>query len=315
VRFRKQKSSLLAIQLDMNVVPTSYDVCWVLAWADLQREALGLQSIGVTITDLRDDFVHSRPEGHPDYVSPDQLRWRIEHLIAPIVRLHRSVSYVCVCKQDDAWRRQAYLSRYAVSIGLPDLPTMYREVLATPRPQRGFGTGGHAREVLAVLLGSEALENIVSITIRESTGGRVRNSKIDQWNLFAEELRDQRFTPVFVPDTDRWADEAKFSGVTLSVAALNLNVRMALYETAKMNMFVNSGPAALCYLTPEIPCLIFKILASGERLSSEEVLSNLGFTIGQSPRFAKGYQKWVWEDDAFDVISREFGAFRKEVLL
>jgi hypothetical protein len=73
-----------------------------------------------------------------------------------------------------------------------------------------------------------------------------------------------------------------------------------------MNLFVNSGPAALCYLSPGTPYLMFKILADGERLSSWEVVSALGFAKGQTPINSTRRQKWVWEPDNFDVLYREF---------
>ncbi len=308
---REQRS--LKFVYDTNKMPISFDICWALSWADIQRNREGYDSLDVTIVNLDPCFVHSMPEGHPDYVSSEELRWRVNEIIVPITMMHKNVACVSVCEKESFFAKQYVLplsSSCRDMILYPKtLPEMYRTVLSDDRGPVGFSARGEGRRALECLLATENLQNIVSITIRQNDGGIQRNSLIDQWNNFAKAIQAHGYRPIFIPDTTRWFVNEDYAAPSFPAIALNMRLRMALYELATVNLFVNSGPAALCCLTPGLPYLTFKILAAGEVLASELVISDLGFEIGATPPFATWGQKWVWEDDRDEVILREFTEF------
>ena len=292
---------------DANKLPISFDICWALAWAELQCRRLNEKYFNVVIVNPVEAFAHAKPKGDPDYVSRDELMWRVHQILVPLAFMYSSVSCVCsVSRENQAERSGPRIVDAARFLWPPSLQQMYRDVLQEGFVPSGFSAPAGARSGVRDLLSGQSTRNLVSITIRESKGGRVRNSDIGQWNRFSEKIAAEGFIPVFIPDTDRWFEKSRFAGLVLPAVALNMWLRVALYEISALNMFVSSGPAAICSLSPNIPYLIFKILADGERLSSKEVVTELGFRVGESPSFAAGNQKWVWEDDRFDVLCREF---------
>jgi hypothetical protein len=91
------------------------------------------------------------------------------------------------------------------------------------------------------LIGNDA---VVSITLREAKYQPHRNSNLPEWLKFADWLKERGEQVVFVRDTDK-AEEELEGYDTLPEASLDLDVRMALYQQAKMNYFVSNGPAVM----------------------------------------------------------------------
>lgn len=307
--FPRRLSERILFVYDANRLPVSFDVCWALAWAELKFRRIGHEKFDVVVVSPSASFRHAKPETHPDYVSREDLVWRIHQILLPLASMYRSVGAASVISAE-AWNLVSPgLTRSARVISAPPLPQIYQDVLTDGGVPSGFAPPGGAVQDLKKHLPGLDGKGIVSITIRESRGGLPRNSRKEHWSRFAEKVRADGFFPVFVPDTERWFVNSELPALSLSSAAVNIGIRVALYDSAIVNMFVNSGPAAICYLSPDLPYLMFKILADGERLSSREVVTGLGFRIGENPPFAARNQKWVWEDDSLDVLYREFSAF------
>lgn len=84
----------------------------------------------------------------------------------------------------------------------------------------------------------------VTITLREAEHWPHRNSNIPEWLKFAEYLEDQGERVLFIRDTAH-ANE-KITGYEIyPEASIDINVRLALYEQSKCNLFVSNGPHSL----------------------------------------------------------------------
>jgi len=116
---------------------------------------------------------------------------------------------------------------------------------------------------------------------------------------------------VFVLDTERTLDQFPDGIQGFAVfreVAWNLGLRMALYERAWLNLGVNNGPMALCWLNERTRYITFKILTPGVAGSTVAFNRSRGFEPNESLPFATPFQKWVWEEDTPEVIEREFQA-------
>lgn len=304
--FPRQDYDRVVFVYDTNVLPISFDICWALAWADLQTSRLGRNRFDVVIIMPCLLFRHSKPEDDPDYVSRHELIWRVHQILVPLAAMYRATGALTTISSEDWPSARHKLTRCGHVLAPTNLTTIYRETLAGERPPSGFTAPPGTIDALQDLAGHSFNDRVISITIRESRGGAARNSDLVEWTRFGEVIAGEGFLPVFVPDTDRWYVPTSLPGLTLPMASLNMSARVALYESATLNMFVNSGPASICYLSPDFSYIMFKILAAGERLSSIEVLNELGFREGEGVPFASERQKWVWESDRFEVILREF---------
>jgi hypothetical protein len=305
------KSDRLILVYDTNTMPISFDICWAVTWADLQRKKLGKKYLDVLIVNLDKNYVHPRPPGDPAHYSTEELRSRITQIIVPVIQMYRNVSNIIVCDPDTPFAEALELRAFPGHVVYaPEISIIHHQILASKEKLAGFTAGADGKYALECLLRPETIDNVVSITIRQSTEDEARNSCLDQWNLFADEIHKQGYKPVFIPDTGHWFEKREWRGLVFPEIALNIRLRVALYEASVVNLFVNNGPAALCHLSPGIPYLCFKMLRQDTRLATKEHLIKLGFTIGATPPFATDNQKWVWEDDSFPVIYREFLGFR-----
>ncbi len=150
---------------------------------------------------------------------------------------------------------------------------------------------------------------MITITLRDYEYNPGRNSNVAAWAEFARRLDPCVWMPVFVLDTERTLDEAQLAirGFTVfREVAWNVGLRMALYERAWLNLGVNNGPMALCWLNDRTRYITFKMVTPGVAGSTVVFNRSRGFEPNQSLPFATPYQKWVWEEDGLEVIEREF---------
>ena len=161
---------------------------------------------------------------------------------------------------------------------------------------------------------SAAERPIVTITLREYDYMPARNSNVEAWLGFGRDLARQGVVVVVVPDTEQALSKSSELGdelVWMPQVALDVDLRMALYECAWLNMMVNTGPHLLCMFNETCHYLMFKILSEGVPQTTAEFMRDLGFEIDQSPPFSTAYQRWIWGDDNEPLIRREFERMRE----
>lgn len=98
-------------------------------------------------------------------------------------------------------------------------------------------------------------KSYVTITLRETNYWPHRNSKIDEWMMFAKYLTNKGNKVIFIRDTAK-ADEPVEGYLTYPAASKDMDTRCALYQQAKANLFVTNGPASFG-LFGDRPFLVF----------------------------------------------------------
>lgn len=149
----------------------------------------------------------------------------------------------------------------------------------------------------------------VVITLREATHWPQRNSDTHEWIKFARSLPTSQRV-VFVRDTDMIGLPFEFE--VSDEASWDLHKRLALYRSASMNFFVMNGPAALAYYTGDIPYAVFLTSAPGYPCYSPMFLQRfIGIDpYGQFPWANRGFQRLVYGDDDFHLISKTYSELR-----
>jgi hypothetical protein len=143
----------------------------------------------------------------------------------------------------------------------------------------------------------------VTITIRDTHIKPVRNSDIAAWIEAARWIEAQGLAPLFIPDTEN--RERSFGGFrALPEASLDVLLRLAVYDRAKLNLGIGIGPLSLCFYSRR-PLLIFKMLNNDSYESSAEFLAQNGLPPGSQPWWFTPRQRIVWEagDDAPAIIA------------
>jgi hypothetical protein len=136
----------------------------------------------------------------------------------------------------------------------------------------------------------------VVITLREAGHVEHRNSVIGVWIDFAKYLADRGERVLFVRDTAK-ADEAIPGWPTCPEASKDLLYRVALYKSAKCNIFTSNGPATLAWMLPN-PWILFQQLNNSSDYQPEWEAGWRRF-VGTEPYkqlpWATENQRIVWE--------------------
>jgi hypothetical protein len=251
-------------------------------------------------------------------VDVETRRWRIGNVLLQAVMLCPSVRAVTLAgSREEARYMRARVARHVYPFDYePALPACHHpndSLMPARRGEAAVGvlraTPGALRSVERWLRARAEGRKIVTVTIRAYAYMPGRNSNSGAWTAFARRLDPAEWFVVFVPDTDQVLQQERpdFGVFTcFGEAAWNLDLRMALYELAFLNLGVNSGPMALCWLNERTRYITFKILTPSLPQATPEFMRWQGFEVGHSLPFAGPFQKWVWADDDVDVIEREF---------
>lgn len=147
----------------------------------------------------------------------------------------------------------------------------------------------------------------VIIVLREAEHWLQRNSRIEDWIEFARTCGED---VLFLRDSHK-AYESFHEFDTLPEASLDINVRLALYERAKVVMSTSNGPMCLPIFS-EIPYLDFKLLVPDYNPGKPEWIEHcVGVKPGEQFPWVKPWQRLVWEDDSLPALRRAFDSIRE----
>jgi hypothetical protein len=303
---------------DLAVAPITFDFLWFLVGAELARQRAGLASIHVIIVPGREAGLREEDPQYEQVIDAATRRARIGNILMPACALLPSAAGVTLTAsraEAAKWVGGApgriYPERYEPA--LPNYPNSSGPLRAA-REGAAIGTlraGPMELRTIDRWLAARGVSGrAVTITLRSYGYMPARNSRLSDWIAFARSLPKGRYIPVFVPDTEQC-----FEGIpselrefpVCSEAAVNLGLRMALYERAYLNLGVNNGPMGLCWLNERTRYVTFKLLADAPQ-ATPEYMRHLGYEIGGQMPQARPWQRFVWEDDALDIIAREFAA-------
>jgi hypothetical protein len=221
--------------------------------------------------------------------TPEQRDWRRDNLVVPICGLF-GFSYT-VCRSRDeaiAYHKRAdkvFPGGYAVSAPkrgywLPDLTATWR---------RGGRWSFRASDEARRYVKQSAGEGYITLTHRRThTDGR-NSSK--SWPWFGMWLTEQGHKVIRIPDTE----DAASHGGPGALAAISPDLRLALYESALVNIGVNTGPMGLCTYGTS-PYIMVKMVADWVA-TTPAFFERIGLPVGSQFPWATEKQTLVWMDD------------------
>lgn len=306
---------------DLKQMPVAFDFAYYLMAAEVVRAEKGLDGIRVVFMPGERRWIAN---GRLNQVSDDVrawVNWRFDNILLPLLDLFPTVcTHTLPSNREQAWEwlanaRHTFPPRDVLAQNRPDTYTIVyntvnRRLHRTPgcwRPR------SPEPALLAVRDWTRRVaqgRKIVTITLRDWVNAD-RNSNFEAWMAFADSLDADAFLPVFVPDTASAFDRpapAMQGRLRFPLASFDLRLRSALYETAYLNLFVNNGANSIAVLNDRCAYLLFKMVTAGASETSIETLRAMGLAIGGDTSYATPYQRLVWRDDDFDVITQEFQA-------
>lgn len=312
-----QEQILYAVY-DMNVARATYDIIGFLCLAECARLERGLSAIHVIIVNASNNEFNRARWG---LQNKNEHEWRIQHILVPCCALLPS------CKGVSKTVTRAEVNKL-INTTKNVFPFNYNESqpvieyefdLLFNRVNRGQEIAHLRATQEALNLVSKSLsrlnpenKKLITVSLRESTSKPLRNSKKDQWLAFLEWLDKEQYLPIVIPDTENAflsPDDGFREYLCLDVAAFNVEFRMALYELSYLNLGVNNGPIHLCALSKNCDYIMYKQVVEHYPHSSSKSFIDRGFTIGGGFPGAGKRQKFVWEDDDFQVLKHHFCEF------
>jgi hypothetical protein len=302
---------------DLSSSPVTFDFASYLAAAEVERRLRKLKDINVI-------FVLGPKAGVrrelPDYetaIDVPTRQARLRNILVPMLAFLPSVKSYAVC----ASREQA---EAIVTTDRSKLyPSDYRVYL--PRQPAKKVIFEHARAGLSIwpmlrataagkrfvgeFLAREAKgRKAVVITLRNYDYSPERNSHNADWIAFANSLDPAVYAPIFVHDTETAMREppADFGQhIVCHAASWSLEIRMALYEAAWLNMALMHGPMELCWYSEEARYVLFMTVGTAA-INTEASLITNGHRLGTDLEFAKPCQRIVWERDSLPALRKAF---------
>jgi len=303
---------------DLQVAPITYDASWFAVMADLTRRRLGLERVHFVIVPGNKGGLREERSAYEAVLDADFRRWRLHNVVVPVFTL------LPACAGYSVLPSRAAATRLRAAAGRRVYPLHYEPALPVAHHHSELLSAARAGEPVIGVLRSSAQglryverwlasrlrgRRLVTITLRDYAFMTARNSNLDAWAAFARRLDPAKYLVVFVLDTDRTLDPVPSAIENLEVfrePSWNVGLRMALYESSYLNLGVNNGPLFMCALNACARLLMFKLVTPSVPQTTEEFIRQLGFEIGGQLPFATPLQRLVWEDDALEVIEREF---------
>lgn len=143
---------------------------------------------------------------------------------------------------------------------------------------------------------------VVTLTLRHQNTEPERNSDRAAWNAFAEYLSDNGFEPWFLEDG------ADALAHCRGLPELDIDLRLALYETAHFNVVGHNGPAALLFYS-EAPFMQMGV-GVPEHPWLRHYRSACRLEKGDNLPWFRPDQALVWEPDTFDNLVSAFEEWR-----
>lgn len=259
---------------DLGRSPVTYDFVHWLRAVEAERIAKGESDVRVSFV-IGDRDLTERDQ----HFTQDRKAWRLHNLLVPLCRLLPSVSGYEVVSHGEQ----------TISYKLAD----------KARPASVLKSSRAAQSVMAEWCRTD--KPIVTITIRQSDLQVARNSNTAEWLKVADWLLTVGYLPVFVPDTEAWMrGQAMEIGdhKMCAPAAMNVDLRLALYERATLNCFTSGGPFGLC-LYADLPFLLCKTIFPEIHSCTKEVQERLGYAPADWPG---PYQRIVWCEDTLEDV-------------
>jgi hypothetical protein len=311
-------STTLYAFYDLQVAPITFDILWFLASAELERRRRDLPNVHVVIVPGRYFGVRQEREDYERVITAQARQARIHDMLIPCCNLLPTCRGVTLATtRDEGANIRSVVARHIAPTDYePAMPTTLGPHACMDAARQGVADiaclRAPAKELQAVqqwIAAQAGSRRVITITLRRYDYMPARNSNIQAWCAFARRLDLHRYLPVFVPDFYDLGNEppAEIKAfVMFPEAARSITMRMALYQSAYLNLGVNNGPMGLAWLNERARYATLKMITPDVPQATIDYMQTFGFEPGKSLPFAKSTQRWIWEDDSEDAITRTF---------
>lgn len=276
----------LTAYYDLAVGPVSYDFVQFLVRAMLEQQERGCERLHVVIVpDARGVDGMFRNKLH--LYDAEEKHWRLWNICIPACRLARaSVTLASDWPQARALASAELWPADWDSQSLKNKAHMWGPLVWASRAGRQIPklkASAHARRSVREWFARYS-KPVITMTVRNSNYEPARNTDMQAWRPIAEALR-QQYEVIMVGDTA----DALIQG--RGYAELNLDLRLALYQEATMNVQTHGGAAMLCWFS-DAPFIMFDAAAPYDEWL--DLWKDQGINFGDQLPWTANHQRIVW---------------------
>ena len=320
-RINKRDDTLFAFY-DLAGSPASFDILTFLILAEHSRIVKKCKNLHVFIIPGPNEGFSPNALKTYQIKSSDQknaniayMNWRMRNILVPACWLVSSCNGITVCSsRDEALALESSIVEHRFpenySVHYPSYNYLMTDLIILANsgvPYPSISAPESALNFIKIWLDIHANNRkTIVITLRESSYRLSSNSNLNNWEKFAKNIDTSIFCPIIIRDTEKVFEPLPSgfaTAITFPEICFNIELRAALYELCYLNMTVEVGTVTLCMFNKNTKYLLFKRgLTPGARTD----LKNINVELGTQPSICSSFQKWVWEDDTYEAIEREF---------
>ncbi|KZN47187.1 hypothetical protein [Pseudoalteromonas luteoviolacea] len=295
VKQGNQPEQILHVVYDLSVNLPCFDALSFAAVAEAHRIKLGLKHI---------HFYVLSPEINNDkfsfsaHYSESERNWRIANIVRPIFEsfssyigttniTHREELSHFIGSKKHVFPASILSEGTGKAYGLLKLETYIDDGIPLPE----LTVPDSAQIMVDKLLQSEEVagKKLVTLTLRNTMTHPERNSPITPWLEFIESLDKEQFFPIVIRDTSECLSPSALSNIALELpaASVNFHLRIALYNSAYINLSSSGGPSFAYYFLKGCSSIRYSPIDERHFATSKATLERAGFKIGQEQFFAK----------------------------
>ena len=284
---------------DLEISPVSYDFVVFMVKAELARRELKLKKLHVVIVPFADGM-GGMFRDKSQFYDEHEAKWRLWNICIPACAL---IGASVTLATD--WEQAAKLEEGG--IGWPKdwnmqtlrtRPHLIGGIITAAKAGVEIPTlrcSDHARRVVRKLFQGR---RIVTMTQRH-TYLNGRNTVPSEWAQAQEYISGKDCAVVMIKDV----------GTALAqgggFAELSIDLRMAMYEEAELNLVANNGCASLCWFSDR-PYRMFDAGVGDTRREWEGLFVEQGLPWGSSFTWSSTQQRIIYKRSSADVIIEEF---------
>ena len=264
---------------DLAVQPITHDFLFWLMRVEEIRSTTGIEKIPIEFR-LSESGSFRERTTRDFQLSDERKFWRLHNLLVPLAWRLPSVESVSVIPAG---------GRDAIKIDI--FKNAFKNPLAPLR----------ASEAAKAAINALYPERFVTFSERNSDVQPLRNSNNEQWQKVCTYLQQKGYRVVVVPDTEAYMQGrgGMYWDDVCPIAAINVDLRLALYELSQFSLFTSGGPFNLGVWDDRVNYAVFKLYCDGIQTCSKEFLTKLGIEDGSN----KGtYRQHWWGDDNADFV-------------
>ncbi len=298
---------------DLSISAPKYDYLTFLLIADMHRRRYGFKHIYFVFVP---GFVSGFRGAHLPPNDPETLMAMMRNIVLPscwLLSACSGVSYVSERGHAQSFLDQAgenvFPRGYTIEQPLTDyLPSGINAALV--RGEKLCPLEPSAEYVAQAIAFRELIagdRKLLTITLRECEYHPNRNSRLEEWKIFIEQIDTAEYCVVVVRDTATAHADPIFNGVPESpLASICLGFRAALYTQSYLTLHVSNGTSCVANYSyaPSITFGVYDDDYLHGMLKFTKI--NLGQSFGDSWYGFPVCQKLVWEKETAKLIKLEF---------